>query len=186
LTKYTVTVEDKQFKIDITTASSEGHYFVEIDDKRYDVELTGAGAAYGKSLRFRVGDAVYTAQIDKRGSGAPLLVKIKDIPVKVEVKPESSFSSTKHMETPLTTFITKKSPVSKVAIEGAVTAPMTGKIIAVKVKKGDMVKAGEILCVLEAMKMENEIISTRAGKVQEVSVYEGSSVNEGDILIILE
>ena len=50
----------------------------------------------------------------------------------------------------------------KVAVEGAVTAPMTGKIVKVKVKKGDQVKASQVLCVIEAMKMENEISAPKS------------------------
>jgi biotin carboxyl carrier protein len=186
LTKYAVRVEDKQYEIGITKTSIEGHYAVEIDDKSYDVELQGTGAEDEKPLRFKVGDRIYTAQINKTGKQEPLLVKIKDFPLKAEVKTELPFRATKSMETPLPTPVTRKGPVSKVAIEGAVTAPMTGKIVSVKVKKGDSVKAGEILCVLEAMKMENEIVATRTGRVQEVSVSEGSTVDEGDTLIILE
>jgi acetyl-CoA/propionyl-CoA carboxylase biotin carboxyl carrier protein len=71
------------------------------------------------------------------------------------------------------------------AVEGAVTAPMTGKIMSVKVKKGDPVKQGQALCVIEAMKMENEIVAPKAGTVQDVNVSEGSAVNEGDTLFIL-
>jgi biotin carboxyl carrier protein len=186
LTKYVVSVEDKQYKIGITKASDERHFVVEVDGKMYDVELTGIGTEGEKLLQFKLGDIVYTAQIDKKGNQTPLLVRIKDIPLKAEVKPELSFSTIKSVETTLPTPIAKKAHVGKVAIEGAVTAPMTGKIVSVKVKKGDAVKVGEILCVLEAMKMENEIISTRPGTVQKVSVSEGSNVNEGDTLIILE
>lgn len=186
MTKYAVTVEDKLYKIGITKASNEKHYFVEIDGKIYDVELKETAIDPEKPFQFKIGDTAYTAQIDKKDSQAPFLVKIKDFPLKAEVKPELSFSTIKSMETTLPTPIAKKAPVGKVAIEGAVTAPMTGKIVSVKVKKGDTVKSGETLCVLEAMKMENEIISTRAGTVQKVSVSEGSNVNEGDTLIILE
>jgi acetyl-CoA/propionyl-CoA carboxylase biotin carboxyl carrier protein len=62
---------------------------------------------------------------------------------------------------------------------------MTGKIVSVKVNKGDKVKAGQVLCVIEAMKMENEITASKAGSVQEVNVSEGSSVNEGEILFVI-
>ena len=186
MTKYTVTVEDKRYKIGIIKTSDERHFVVEIDGKTYDVELAGTGTEGEKPFQFKVGDTIYTAQIDKTGSQAPLLVRIRDIPLKAEVKPELSFSIIKSMETTSPTVIAKKAPIGKVAIEGAVTAPMTGKIVSVKVKKGDTVKAGETLCILEAMKMENEIISTRPGIVQRVSVAEGSNVNEGDTLIILE
>lgn len=69
--------------------------------------------------------------------------------------------------------------------EGAVTAPMTGKIVSVNVKKGDQVKANQVLCVIEAMKMENEICAPKAGTVQELNVAQGSSVSEGDVLFIV-
>ncbi len=70
-------------------------------------------------------------------------------------------------------------------VEGAVVAPMTGKILSIKVKKGDEVKAGQVLCVLEAMKMENEITAPKAGIIKEIYVSEGSSVSEGEPLLLL-
>jgi biotin carboxyl carrier protein len=70
-------------------------------------------------------------------------------------------------------------------VEGAVPAPMAGKIVSIKVKKGETVKAGKVLCVLEAMKMENEIASPKTGMVEEIKVQEGKAVNEGDILMII-
>ena len=66
-----------------------------------------------------------------------------------------------------------------------VTAPMPGNIVAVKVKVGDTVNSGDVLCVLEAMKMENEIMAPQSGKVVAVSATQGSAVNTGDILVSL-
>jgi len=63
---------------------------------------------------------------------------------------------------------------------------MAGKIISIRVKKGDPVKIGSVLCVLEAMKMENEITSTRNGVVEDVRVQEGKAVNESDILMLIK
>jgi biotin carboxyl carrier protein len=181
-----VRVEDRQYKIGITKAISDGHYVVEVDGKSYDAEFEGAGTGNEKPFQFKLGGRVYTTQISNTGRGAPLAVIIENASLKAEVRTELPFRAVKSMEIPLSSPVTKKGPVGKIAIEGAVTAPMTGKIVSVKVKKGDSVKAGEILCVLEAMKMENEILATRTGTVQEVSVSEGSNVNEGDTLIILE
>jgi glutaconyl-CoA decarboxylase len=62
---------------------------------------------------------------------------------------------------------------------------MPGKILKVAVAAGASVAAGELLLVLEAMKMENEILAPAAGTVQEIRVKEGSSVNSGDILVVL-
>ena len=66
-----------------------------------------------------------------------------------------------------------------------VKAPMPGTILDVKVKAGDAVKAGQCLCVLEAMKMENEIPAPKDGTVAQVVVAKGASVNAGDTLVVL-
>lgn len=72
------------------------------------------------------------------------------------------------------------------AKEGEVVAPMPGSISKVSVKKGDAVKIGDTLAVMEAMKMENNIVSPSAGTVAEVLVAEGDQVNNGQVLVRLE
>ncbi len=64
-----------------------------------------------------------------------------------------------------------------------VTAPMPGTVVAIKVNVGDTVNEGDLVAVLEAMKMENEIFASGSGKVVGVSVNAGDSVNSGDVLI---
>ena len=78
-------------------------------------------------------------------------------------------------------------PVAAAPVAGGtpVKAPMPGTILDVKVKAGDAVKAGQCLCVLEAMKMENEIPAPKDGTVAQVVVAKGASVNAGDTLIVL-
>ncbi|WP_350449529.1 biotin/lipoyl-containing protein [Aminobacterium mobile] len=66
-----------------------------------------------------------------------------------------------------------------------VAAPMPGKILKVNVATGASVQAGDVLLILEAMKMENEIIASSAGTVQEIRAREGDNVNTGDTLVIL-
>jgi biotin carboxyl carrier protein len=67
-----------------------------------------------------------------------------------------------------------------------IAAPLPGLILKLSVKEGDMVKAGQHVIIMEAMKMENEIQAPKDGKVKSVLVKEGDSVNEGDIMIKLE
>jgi glutaconyl-CoA/methylmalonyl-CoA decarboxylase subunit gamma len=67
----------------------------------------------------------------------------------------------------------------------SVKAPMPGSIIEVKVKEGDTVNEGDVLLVLEAMKMENELTAPQSGNVSEVLVKKGDTVNSGDPLITL-
>ena len=69
---------------------------------------------------------------------------------------------------------------------GAVAAIMPGKIIRVLVNEGDEVQEGDVLCVLEAMKMENELRAGKSGVVTEVTVEPGSDVEMGEVLVVVE
>jgi acetyl-CoA/propionyl-CoA carboxylase biotin carboxyl carrier protein len=69
---------------------------------------------------------------------------------------------------------------------GKVAVPMQGTIVKVLVAVGDTVEAGQALCVLEAMKMENNINADKAGTVTEVKVTPGQSVGTGDVVIVIE
>lgn len=77
----------------------------------------------------------------------------------------------------------KAAPSAPVAGANSVTAPMPGTIMSIKVKVGDTVKSGDLVCILEAMKMENEIFANADGKVVGISTSEGASVNTGDVLV---
>jgi acetyl-CoA/propionyl-CoA carboxylase biotin carboxyl carrier protein len=70
--------------------------------------------------------------------------------------------------------------------DGAVTAEMQGTILAVSVAEGDDVRAGDVLCVLEAMKMENEVTASTDGTVTGVAVEVGDQVDAGDPLVQIE
>ena len=71
-------------------------------------------------------------------------------------------------------------------VPGGVAAQLSGKVLRIEVQAGDAVEAGQLLLVLEAMKMENEINAPKAGTVKEVTVSEGAQVSEGETLVILE
>ncbi|MCR5322945.1 MAG: acetyl-CoA carboxylase biotin carboxyl carrier protein subunit [Lachnospiraceae bacterium] len=66
-----------------------------------------------------------------------------------------------------------------------IAAPMPGKILGIKANVGDAVKKGQAIMILEAMKMENEIVATADGTVASINTTVGSSVEAGDILATL-
>jgi len=63
---------------------------------------------------------------------------------------------------------------------------MQGTILEVNVEEGDEVAAGDVLCVLEAMKMENDIVTGNGGTVTEVAVAPEESVDMGDLLFVID
>ena len=83
----------------------------------------------------------------------------------------------------------KAAPAPKAAFgaSGAVkvTSPMPGTILNVKVSVGQQVKKGDVICVLEAMKMENDIPAPQDGVIASINVQKGASVNAGDVLASL-
>jgi len=66
--------------------------------------------------------------------------------------------------------------------DAAIRSPMTGKVLQVAVKKGDVVTAGQLVCIIEAMKMENKIVAPTDGVIQKLSATAGALVSSGDML----
>ena len=85
-------------------------------------------------------------------------------------------------QTPVAATAPAAAPVAAPAGGEAVSSPMPGTILAVNVKAGDAVKAGDVLMILEAMKMENEICAPVDGTVSAVSVNQGATVETGSLL----
>ena len=75
---------------------------------------------------------------------------------------------------------------SATATTGAVVSQMTGRIVRIDVKTGDKVDEGDVLLVIEAMKMENEITAPVSGTIKEIDVSAGARVSEGDTLLVIE
>jgi len=79
----------------------------------------------------------------------------------------------------------KAAPKSVPAAAGDIAAPMPGTVIDIKVKEGQTVNSGEVVMILEAMKMENEIVAPAAGKISKIHVEKGAAVVTDQALITL-
>lgn len=79
-------------------------------------------------------------------------------------------------------------PTAAPAVAGGtkILSPMPGSILSVNVSVGSSVKKGDVLLILEAMKMENEIVASVDGKIAQLTVQKGSTVNTDDVLAIIE
>jgi len=102
----------------------------------------------------------------------PVATKVKEEPVNQKVvKPSSNPAPT-------------KAPTAAVAGE-EVVAPMPGKVLQLKVSEGDSVKEGDTLLILEAMKMENEIIANASGSIKKIIAAVNDMVDTGDVLMVI-
>jgi biotin carboxyl carrier protein len=155
---------------------------VKVNDK--PVEVAFAGEPKNKeSFILRVKGKKYAVELSRNSGQASFTIKVNNVPFKVELK-----TAARQMlalpSSPTSALVQRTT--RKTVNQGAVAAPMSGKIIKVKVKKGDTVKMGDVLCTLEAMKMENEVTAPKAGVIEEVMVQEGKTVNTDDILVIIK
>jgi len=119
-----------------------------------------------RKFNIKVNGKAYEVEVDEIG-GAPSAA----VPVSAPVAPVAP-------STPATPAATDTAPTGSTEVN----APMPGTILSVAVSKGDTIKEGDVLCVLEAMKMENEIKATCSGKVVAVGVAKGATVNSGDLI----
>ena len=79
----------------------------------------------------------------------------------------------------------KAAPAPAAAGSATISAPMPGKVLEVKVKAGDAVKSGDVLMILEAMKMQNEIMAPADGTISDVRISAGQTVGTGDVMIVM-
>ena len=89
---------------------------------------------------------------------------------------------------PVVETVPSATPAAASVVTGAgekVASPMPGTILKVNVAAGQTVKEGDLLIILEAMKMENEILAPKGGTVSQVIVEKGASVNTGDVLVVI-
>lgn len=137
-----------------------------------------------KKFKVTVDGQTYTVQVEEMANDTTISSMNKVD--KTGVKASSADPETKKAKVSAPVAEQPKEPQKPAVVGGmSVKAPMPGSILEVKVKEGDTVKDGDVLLVLEAMKMENELTASQAGTVTQILVKKGDTVNSGDPLIVL-
>lgn len=167
--RYQATLSKQQHELEVVDLG-DGQYEVHVDGQvhRVDALRLEHGA-----VSLIVDQASYSVEFEEKGDGRiNVLVRGQLFPI--EILDERRMRM--------------RAAGGRFTLEGpqTVSAPMPGKVVKVLVAPGAEVQEGQGLVVVEAMKMENELVSPKAGVVKEVHVQEGASVESGAKLIVVE
>ena len=181
--EHKILVNNKRHKVKLLKVGRNTPYLVEVDDKIYKVGFSHEDIRSDPIL-IQVNGRPYKVEVNNFNQDAPSHIKVNGKLFRVQYE-KMERVSLQTAETDLPTPI--REPMKRLIIrENVVTAFMPGRVVLLKVKPGDSVKAGDTLCVLESMKMENEITAPKAGVVQEVKVSEGLMVNKGEVIMTIQ
>jgi biotin carboxyl carrier protein len=159
-------------------------YTLTIDGNTYRVEVQSIQGGRASVL---VNDTPYEVELES-GSGATESGLQAHLPTPSVASPGAASATSSPAQPPPPAAVTpapSSSPGADLAGPNVVAAPMPGLIIEVMVKVGDQVKRDQTLVRIEAMKMENDIMSPTDGVVTEVRAVKGHEVQENEILVVL-
>jgi len=161
--------------------------------RSYRVEIDGTSLEVAIESHTGVTTAVFSGESSTRSlrvlTGGPdplVLVEGRVVPLSLGSGERRGLSLRgRHAEVRVSQARATGAPTATQAGDGAVRAPMPGRVVAVRAAPGDAVAAGAPLVVVEAMKMQNELLAPRAGTVLRVAVKEGDTVERGATLVEL-
>ncbi|MHA2242330.1 MAG: biotin/lipoyl-containing protein [Candidatus Thorarchaeota archaeon] len=171
--EYQAKLDDRDFNVDVKTLDEGGLLIVRVNGESFTVK-----AVPNDDGSWTVNDTAtdFAVKVVKK-SGNSMSMELNDQPRELE------WTRVREQET-------KKPSTSaqggEKRLSGGVYPPMPGKITEVRVKVGDEVKSDTTVCILEAMKMFNELKPSSSGIVKEVNISEGSMVTPTDLLILIE
>jgi biotin carboxyl carrier protein len=113
-------------------------------------------------------------------------IEVNGTPFQVELSKDVKTSKTPKLVRSAVSPKNEKKPLSASAGLSKIEAPLPGSIFKIISKEGDTVKKGDTLMIMEAMKMENNILAESGGTIKSIKVKEGDSVLQGDVLVEIE
>jgi biotin carboxyl carrier protein len=171
--EYKVTIDERPYEVEVKMLDEGGVLVVTVGDQSFTMKPTPMDDG-----TWIVNDLTtdYSVKVLKR-AGRIINLEINGEEREIEWERQRKIETVKK-----TTGASQSGP----RVAGGVYPPMPGKITEVRVNVGDKVKAGDTVCILEAMKMFNELKADSSGKVKEVNVDIGTMVTTADLLILIE
>ncbi|MDB6353418.1 acetyl-CoA carboxylase biotin carboxyl carrier protein subunit [Trichococcus sp. K1Tr] len=129
-----------------------------------------------RKFRIKINEKEYMVEMEEFGAPAVAAAAAQAAPVQAA---------------PVAAPVAAAAPVAPAPVVGSgegepITAPMPGKILDIKVNVGDVVTENQVLAVLEAMKLENEIVAPRAGTITAVVATKGAPIDVGQTIVIIQ
>ena len=181
--EYRFLVNRNPFKVKLPDLANKTTFKAEVNGRSIAVELSEA-ISHSKPFFIQVGGKPYQVELSKHEESGLTTVRVNGASYMVQ---SGNKNHTGVSKSSMPTFTVERRPVKTLRLgKGVVAASMPGKVVLVRVKAGDDVNAGDVLLVLESMKMENEIVSPISGFVKEVRISEGNPVNIGEIMVVID
>ncbi len=189
MSRFQLEVIGKSFEIELKKDESK-EIKVYINGKEYNASLEGFS---GSQLQIAVNGTLYFIDFPNDPTASKIDTIVNDRTRTIEshdIFGTTGITISKETKAPSIkeTIINEVKPSPQRSSKAAqgILAPMPGKVVAVPKKEGEPVSLGEVVVILEAMKMENEITSNKDGKITEVRVKEGDNVDAHDVLVVVE
>ena len=138
-----------------------------------------------KKFKFTIKGHLYDVEIKKIEDNIAS-IEVNGTPYKVEIHKEIASSKTPTLVRTKPSEEKEHAPVQRSTTLSTIKAPLPGSIIQILVKNGDEVKKGQNLLIMEAMKMENNVLAEKDGVIKDVKINVGDTVLQNDILIEIE
>ena len=135
-----------------------------------------------KKYKFKINGNTYEVDV-KEASGDLIQLEVNGSPFEVQMETEVKSTKTPTLVRYEPRPTQKVEPLNAGTSVKKVMSPLPGVIHGIKVNEGDKVKTGDVLIILEAMKMENSILAEASGTVQAIKVKQGAAVLQGDLLL---
>ncbi|MGQ0534514.1 MAG: biotin/lipoyl-containing protein [Methanobacteriota archaeon] len=158
-------------------------FTLRIDGRSHEVDLPSLPRGGAGTLALEVDGVPYEAVVDRRDDRVRVRIAGKEI--EVAVGPDAVQVGGEPRDVTIAAFLSRGGAAG-IGAGGEVRPPLPGRVVAVKVAPGAVVKAGDTLVVLEAMKMQNDVPSPISGVVREVLVKPGVTVEAKDVLVRIE
>lgn len=163
---------DKKHSVSIDRKTDTGNPFdITVNKSHHDVAIRKVKED-GTIMTLLVDHKVVPIEVERRGDGMPVRVILKGVPFDVEIAKVAS------------TRFRPQAPERDVS--GQVHAKLPGQIVELLVRVGESVEAGSPLGILDAMKMENEILSPKSGTVKSIAVAQNDILAKGDLILEIE